>query len=231
MKFDKLAALLIVALLSGCATEQFRPPATTSRYQEMLAAWKNRDINDLIYAWGPPNSTFTMPNTNRMFTWDNIKIGPAVTNTSGSSVYVGRGLAIGSGQSETFTKTWDCYTTAISDSTGTIISWKLRGNNCVLGYSDEEIKNNLDSVHAIMKSLKKGTHVRLTIYGGLVDQDGNSLSGNFEGYFADFDNTNDTVSIRKQPKINYWTSDTSEWFQIKHIQQLVLLEDADKATK
>jgi len=48
----------------------------------MLETWKNKDINELIYAWGPPASTFAMPNGNKMFTWANFKIGPTVTTGS-----------------------------------------------------------------------------------------------------------------------------------------------------
>ena len=233
MKFHKLAAILFVALLSGCATEQYHPRASAALYQKMLDTWTNKDINDLIYAWGPPSSTFTMPNTNKMFTWDNIKIGPTVTNTNGSSVYLGRGVSVGSGQSTTFTKTWDCYSTAITNSTGTILSWKLKGNNCLLEYSDEEVRANLAAVRALAVTLKKGAHIRLIIYGDARDDYGHGMPASLDGNFSDLDRNNNgadwLIGIQKEPGALPYES--SEHYREEWIQQLVLLDNAANEPK
>jgi len=225
MKFDKLAAILFVAILSGCATEQYHPRASAALYQKMLDTWTNKDINDLIYAWGPPSSTFAMPNTNKMFTWDNIKIGPTVTNTSGSSLYLGNGVTVGGGQSTTFTRTWDCYSTAITNSTGTILSWKLKGNNCMLEYSDEEVSANLAAVRALTSTLKKGTHIRLIIYGDTKDDFGRVMPGSFDGYFSGLnkDNYHDDTLIGITKGLEPTSNEPIQLYRKKWVQQLMIL--------
>jgi hypothetical protein len=56
--------LLGCLFLSGCAT--------TGNYEKILQSWTGSDINRLIESWGPPSSTFEMPNGNKTYTWLNV---------------------------------------------------------------------------------------------------------------------------------------------------------------
>ncbi|WP_230584160.1 hypothetical protein [Piscirickettsia salmonis] len=53
--------LFTLILLSGCAT--------TAKYRAQVERWKGHDVNDLIQAWGPPDTTFKMPNGNLYYSY------------------------------------------------------------------------------------------------------------------------------------------------------------------
>ncbi len=170
MKETRRFIIFSFLILSGCAT--FQPPATTIRYQQMLDTWNGKDINQLIYAWGPPTSTFNMPNGNKMYTWANIKIGSTITSESSyGNTYSNYGYLGGYTTSRisdyiSFTPTWDCHSTAVTNSSGTIQSLVVKGNNCILGYSTDEVQKRLGALKSLCLSLKFGTHLRLTFYEG-----------------------------------------------------------------
>ena len=204
-------AAISALLLTGCATEQpYHPPASASRYQEMLDGWKNKDINDLIYAWGPPASTFTMPNKNRMFTWDGVKVGPAAASAAASAAS-------------------DCRTTAVTNPADTIVLWTLKGGGCVLGYSDEELQRNLDMARILALSLEKGKYIRITFYGDAVNEFGKTVSVSTDGYFIGYNKTDGTVSIQDRKRSS--SKDDSETFRLSAMRQMVLLQDPDKGAK
>jgi hypothetical protein len=180
--------------LTGCATYR---PRSTVHFQRLLDTWKTKDINNLVYTWGPPTSTFTMPNGNKMFTWAHIKLGapsaesPVVPGLSGSP-----SAAFGQIRSASTTPVWDCAITAITDSSNTIISWQLKGSDCAISYSDEELKQRAKSLRERCSTLKVGTPIRLIIFEGASANNGYKYASTYEGYFAGFDDRTDEVSIR-----------------------------------
>lgn len=71
----KLIAVFVVGL-AGCATAQV--PAT----QQLSGQYKDKSIDQLVVAYGPPASTFTMTNGDKMHEWQL----PAGTDGNGNSV-------------------------------------------------------------------------------------------------------------------------------------------------
>jgi hypothetical protein len=100
----------IALSLTGCAT--------TAGYEKILNSWSGGDINNLIASWGPPSSTFDMPNGNKIYTWTRVgnSVGYATYNpyTNSSTAYAG---------------TYWCKT-SFGTSNGTIINWHWEGNAC-----------------------------------------------------------------------------------------------------
>lgn len=149
----------------------------------MLNGWEGKDINDLIYSWGPPGSTFTMPNSNKMFTWDKVKVGPTITSTSGSAVYVGSGISVGGGSSLSTTEVFDCHTTFVTNPAGTILSWTLKGNSCSMAYTSDEYHGQQSGVEQQCQTLKPNAAVQLFFYFGAKSDDGKLLNPSLTGFF------------------------------------------------
>jgi hypothetical protein len=182
--------------LTGCATIQ-PIPSTQQAYEQWLADnWTGKDVNVLIYSWGPPTSTFTMPNGDKMFTWANIKIGPTVTSGRSNKVY---GTTYSN--SISFTNTWDCFTTAITNSAGIISSWKMSGNNCLrLDWNNAtEDQRKL----YFFEQLKAGDKITLEI----LNKDNSTYVHEF--IFLGVTNMG-TVYVRQ---LNYWSFDINIEFK------------------
>ena len=212
-----LTVSIAQALLSGCATEAPFTPTSARRYNEILSSWERKDINDLIYAWGPPSSTFTMPNANRMFTWDHVKLGPTTTSASGTSAYLGYGVTVGGAQSVSFTETWDCHSTAIVSPSGTILSWFHKGNRCTTTYSETEYVEKLASNLKFLSTLKSGTPVTIHFYLEARDDVGNPIDTEISGYFQSHNNENITISKNKKGFFN-----ASDFYPLKYIEAIVV---------
>ena len=61
----KISLVLLMLICFSCAT------ATRAGYVKMVESWRGADINKLISYWGPPGSTYTMPNKNTVYTFYN----------------------------------------------------------------------------------------------------------------------------------------------------------------
>lgn len=114
-----------VALLTSCAnfkdywlTDHGTYHHNLTQYEETLEIWKGADINRLINKWGPPTSTFTMPNGHVMYSW--YRTGGTVA----SATYF---PAINSSFSSASTAT--CKTT-FTTTDDIVISWIHEGNAC-----------------------------------------------------------------------------------------------------
>jgi hypothetical protein len=102
----RTALLLLVFLITSAC-------ATTGRYEKILDSWVGVDVNRLFEAWGPPSSTFDMPDGRRQYTW--LFDGGAVAMPIGNmAVAVRRG----------------CMTTITTSTTGVIQTWRYEGNAC-----------------------------------------------------------------------------------------------------
>ena len=75
-----------------------------------MASWLGHDANQLIDKWGPPRSTFVMPNGNTMYTW-----------AWSRERYVASGNVVNGG-------TQTCEKTFTVNPEGTVIRWRYR--NC-----------------------------------------------------------------------------------------------------
>jgi hypothetical protein len=167
------------------------------RYEQMLSTWKGKDINDLIYRRGPPTSTFTMPNGNKMFTYANIKVGPTITSGASfahatQSPILGGAFGSEFKNSASVTPEWDCYTTIIANSTGTITSWQIKGNNCIMGVSEDELKKKSVDLRMICSKLQKGDHININYY---RRDDGKEMDGPKDVYFMRYNKSMDSISV------------------------------------
>ena len=74
--FGVLAALWLV----GCAHEPAQPkPDYRAAQQKVLDDLMGKDINDAIGSYGPPTSTYAMPNGDVLYTYDYSKTVPGYT--------------------------------------------------------------------------------------------------------------------------------------------------------
>jgi hypothetical protein len=117
--------LTLAALLTACA----------SAYKEKLESWMGRDVNELIAAWGPPSSTFTLPNGDTMYTWGRssqytqpVYQAPSTSTTRivGNTAYTTTqpGMVTG-GQTYNF-----ACTTTMTVSGSRITAYRFEGNAC-----------------------------------------------------------------------------------------------------
>jgi hypothetical protein len=84
-----------------------------NKYEKTLDTWMGHDVNELINAWGPPSSTFDMPDGHKMYTW--AFDGGAQAFSIGNNAYaVKRG----------------CVTTFTVGASGKVETWRYEGNAC-----------------------------------------------------------------------------------------------------
>jgi hypothetical protein len=108
-----LFSLVVLGLL-GCQS-----PMTKRKeaWEERLNSWVGADVNNLIGSWGPPTSTYDLPNGNRIYTWERSSQGAVAM-----PLYGGGAVA------RSFTR--GCSTNMTADTSGRIVNWQYSGNAC-----------------------------------------------------------------------------------------------------
>lgn len=113
----KYLLLLLILILSGCATED--------KYRAQLNTYFGYTQKELIDAWGPPDSTYKLDNKTEYFTYTKSRdiFIPAsdTTNLYGSSFttnYYGG-----------YTENLNCKTTFTLEN-GTVTNYRFDGNDC-----------------------------------------------------------------------------------------------------
>ena len=163
-----VVVLMASFLLNGCATIP-AIPYTESAYQDKLTEWVGKDPNALILSWGPPTSTFDMPNGNKMYTWLTEKKDIAVFSASTSHQYINRAYGpISNLLSQTNTnsssivdeKRFWCQTSFVTDK-NLIVGWVIKGNTCLA----LDFKNSSDAQRKLQffSDLKPKDHVELVL--------------------------------------------------------------------
>lgn len=105
MKIISHIFILLTFFLCACTT--------TGGYEKKLSSWVGKDVNSLIQSWGPPASTYKMPNGDIMYTF--FFNGGTVVMPIGNLAYaVNR----------------TCKTIFIARDNGVIKSWRWEGNAC-----------------------------------------------------------------------------------------------------
>lgn len=84
-----------------------------NRHEDALNTWIGSDINALIEGWGPPASTFDLPDGRKMYSW--YYDGGVVAVPVAGTVYGRRR---------------NCQTTFTVSTTGSVESWRYQGNAC-----------------------------------------------------------------------------------------------------
>ncbi len=85
MKWSRILAA--IWLLGGCAST---PPA-----DDIAASWQGRDINDLIYSWGPPTGIYELPDRRKLLTYTYTGASLAATNPFAAIGHVLQSTAAG----------------------------------------------------------------------------------------------------------------------------------------
>jgi hypothetical protein len=162
-------------LMTACASTTYRP-GSVAGYQNTLSSWTGRSSQDLIHAWGTPIKVQTLRNDWEKYTWSPIPFGPRLTFAS------------------------DCATSAIIDSSGTVVSWTSKGSDCRLAYSDDALKKNHDELLALCSTLPKNQAVRLKFYNDAENRStGRKFGKTYKGYFSRCSTVYDTVAISESP--------------------------------
>ena len=118
-----MVLMLAPVLLSGCAT--------TAKYEAVLNQWVDKDINQLIEAWGYPHNSLKLPNGNTVYIFGSTDsyISPMQTYTTfhsvGKRIYAD--TMVTGGHSYTY---W-CRTFFEVDDKNVIVKWRTEGNSCV----------------------------------------------------------------------------------------------------
>lgn len=124
MKANIFLSLISLLLLSSCATE--------SKYQNFLNSLVGESEYDLISEWGPPDSVYTLSDSEKIFTYkmyDNFYI--AETPPTYKTRFVGKTAYTTSygGTPSQNILTW--CNTFLTIKNSKIVRWSYKGNSCV----------------------------------------------------------------------------------------------------
>jgi len=124
--FTATLALSSVMILSSCATH--------GKFVQKYNAWVGQNINYFIDKAGYPDSTFTLPNNNKVYIYEESRVysQPSPVITFGYGGYGGyrHGGMFGYGIGSEVTQE-SCKLFIETNKKGKIIKWKSRGNHCI----------------------------------------------------------------------------------------------------
>jgi len=125
MKIFLKASLLVimVVLMQGCATHQ--------KFVNKYDGWVGQDINHLVEKIGYPDSTYILPNKNKVYVYERSKVYSYPSMSLGYGGY-GRyygGYGMYSYGNDIVHETCKLYLE--TDKQGIIVQWGSRGNACV----------------------------------------------------------------------------------------------------
>ena len=122
--FLKISLLTIaVLLMQGCATHQ--------NFVNKYNAWVGQDINDLIQKIGYPDSTYTLPNKNKVYVYERSRIYSYPSTSMGYwyGPYHHGGYGMFGYGTDVVQKTCKLYLE--TNKKGIIVKWGSSGNACV----------------------------------------------------------------------------------------------------
>ena len=124
--FLKIFLLSIaIMLMQGCASHQ--------KFVNKYNAWMGKDINHLIQQIGYPDSTYILPNKNKVYVYERSRVYsiPSMPMYGYGGYYGGYYGMYGYG-SDIVQKTCKLYLE--TNKKGIIVKWGSRGNSCVSNY-------------------------------------------------------------------------------------------------
>jgi hypothetical protein len=131
--YDRVFILCLLFAI-GCANNSIVDRQES--YKTICNSWLNHSSNELVRSWGPPTSTYNMPNGNKTYTWSRAssQTTPVVTwpttstyRASGNRVYQDNPMGLTTGGD---TVTYYCNTSFEVNSSEVIIFWRFDGNAC-----------------------------------------------------------------------------------------------------
>jgi len=113
---------LAVLLMQGCATHQ--------NFVNKYNAWVGQDISYLVEKIGYPDSTYLLPNKNKVYVYERSRVYsyPSMSMGYGYGGYYG-GYSMFSYDNDIVQETCKLYLE--TDKKGIIVMWGSRGNHCV----------------------------------------------------------------------------------------------------
>ncbi len=125
MKYFLKIFLLAVAVLfmQGCATHQ--------NFVNKYNAWIGQDINDLIKKIGYPDSTYVLPNGNKVYVYERSRIYSYPSMSLGYGRFGGYYGGYGMYSYEPDIVYQTCKLYLETNKKGIIVKWGSRGNSCV----------------------------------------------------------------------------------------------------
>ena len=125
MKYLLKISLFSMSLLfiQECATHQ--------NFVKKYNAWVGQDINDLIQKIGYPDSTYILPNKNKVYVYERSRIYsyPSMSMGYGHWPYYHGGYGMFGYSTDVVQKTCKLYLE--TNKNGIIVKWGSRGNSCV----------------------------------------------------------------------------------------------------
>ena len=125
MKKFLLYTFIILSLFSmqGCATQQ--------NFVKKYNSWMGQDINHLIQQIGYPDSTYILPNKNKVYVYERSNVYSIPSMPIMGYGYGGyyRGYGMYGYSNDIVYQT--CKLFIETDKKGIIVKWGSRGNNCV----------------------------------------------------------------------------------------------------
>ncbi len=125
MKYVLKLSLFMAALLfmQGCATHQ--------NFVNKYNAWVGQDINDLIKKIGYPDTTYILPNKNKVYVYERSRIYsyPSMSMGYGHWPYYHGGYGMFGYGTDVVQRTCKLYLE--TNKHGIIVQWGSRGNACV----------------------------------------------------------------------------------------------------
>jgi len=122
----KIIFLIILCILQGCAT--------TAKYNAILDTWVGHNINELVQAWGYPDSTFDAPNENKVYVYgyQASSYVPQTNYTTTTYSVFGSNLYSNSTTNSFggYSINYNCTTYFETNVGGTIVNWQWKGNAC-----------------------------------------------------------------------------------------------------
>jgi hypothetical protein len=126
------------------------------------------------------------------------------------------------------TPRWGCLTTAVTDSSGTILSWQLDGASCMTEYSDDEIRAiraKLIALKSFVRTLKRGDSLRLSFYEDAVDVASHPAEKPLDCYFLHYSAIVQEITIRTtpEPKHGFTFGKDIYTYDLKYISDIAVL--------
>ncbi len=122
--FFKIFLLSIfILLMQGCASHQ--------KFVNKYNAWLGKDISHLIQQIGYPDSTYILPNKNKVYVYERSRIYSYPSMSMGYGGYRGHYGGYGMFGYETDVVQQTCKTYFETNKKGIIVKWGSRGNHCV----------------------------------------------------------------------------------------------------
>ena len=125
MKYFLKASLfaITVLMIQGCATHQ--------KFVSKYNAWVGQDINDLIQQKGYPDSTYILPNKNKVYVYERSRIYSYPSTSFGywHGPYYHGGYGMFGYGTDVVHKTCKLYIE--TNKKGIIVKWGSSGNACV----------------------------------------------------------------------------------------------------